>query len=177
MRFLFLLRHKSLTNMNWYKIAQLETDWWVRFYDHLSNTADFILKDADIIFDPRASSINDGRNVSFRFNTIFNNESYACRIQLQFSEMVQGSTFGEMGTGTLKSINNQPSQNLLRADVAVLTESQIISSQIFQSQNAIPATMMNFIRDSIIDHQEPEQESYDDGYGEPGHDNTDDNYI
>lgn len=157
--------------MNWYKIAQLQTDWWTEFYDHLSNTADFILKDAGIIFDPRASSINDGRNVSFTFKAIFNNVNYSCRIQLQFSEMVQGSTFGEMGTGTLKGINNQPSQNLLRADVVVLNESQIINSQIFQSQNAIPATMMNFVRDSIIDHQEPEEEVYDDGYGEPENDN------
>jgi len=160
--------------MNWYKIAQLETDWWVRFYDHLSNTADFILKDAGVIFDPRASSINDGRNVSFRFNSIFNNVNYACRIQLQFSEMVQGSTFGEMGTGTLKGVNNQPSQNLLRANVSVLTDSQIVGSQIFQSQNAVPATMMNFVRDSIIKHQEPQEELYNDGYDDH---ESGDNYI
>ncbi len=168
MKFLWHILQKSLTNMNWYKIAQLDNDWWVRFYDHLSNTADFVLKDAGIVFYPKESVIKDGRNVNFIFNAILNNESYACRIQLQFLNIVQLSTFEENSAGTLKSVSNQYSQKLLRADVAIITNSQLINSQIFQSQNAIPATMMNFIRDSIIGHQETEQESYDDGYGNDG---------
>lgn len=140
--------------MNWYKRSQLETDWWTRFYEHLSNTADFILRDAGINFSGGGRSINDGRNVSFRFVAMSQGGTkYNCRIQLQFADFIQNAQFGEMGSGTLMGITNQPSQNLLRADVIVMTVDEIVANQIFQSDQATPANMMQFVANSIIESE------------------------
>jgi hypothetical protein len=107
--------------MNWFerlKTSGLEEAWWVRFYEHLSKNAEFLLHGAGMQLDPQSFlSGSDGSKLFFSFGVICRNLYYSCHIHLEFSERVSG---GIWEGSKLRSLQNQGAANLLRASWFVL---------------------------------------------------------
>ena len=80
--------------MNWYKQSQLEPNWWKNFYHHLERTADFVLNDFDVFVDSNYNNsfINDQKAI-FVIKANYDENRYSIRIQLEFSEKLDGSIF------------------------------------------------------------------------------------
>lgn len=160
--------------MNWYKIAQLEQNWWIRFYEHLSRTARFLCNESGIRIDEASwSSGNDGSQLFFSFKSYFNNKKYYCSIRLEFSERVSG---GLWEGHNLVSLTNQDFHNFTRAFWFILvgdqnsrdiSKTQLLNKGYLLPNKATPYNIIKSITASILNDRD------DDGGGDDDEDITD----
>jgi hypothetical protein len=134
------------SSMNWYKKAQQET-WWNKFYHHMTNTAEFILQDSGIQIDAHKNSINDGQRANFMMKASYSGKPYTIRVQLEFTDRLNNLEFGPMGTGRLEGI---PNAELMRANVTVISGSNIVDQRQFNPGQADPASLMTAAKDMIL---------------------------
>lgn len=151
--------------MNWYKRAQLNSNWWDEFYYHMNNTAHFVLEDAGIHVESHKGSINDGQRASFMIKAMYKGKSYTARVVLEFSERLNNLKFGPMGSGRLEGIP-QPFDNLLRSSVVVISGMEMVGSLYFPPDQSQPTNLMSAIKNAIISDQD-NNDNDDDFSNEP----------
>lgn len=164
--------------MNWYKFSQLESNWWVRFYEHLTRTFRFLFNEKNIRIDESSwSSGNDGNHLFFSFSSYLNNKKYRSQIQLQFNEKVSG---GEWQGSNLVSLKNMNTDKMTRIFWFVLSNdinknmsinnSELVGRGYLLNQDATPYNVAHSILDSILNDT-------DDDTGGGGNDEETDPFV
>ena len=143
--------------MNWYvrlKTSALETEWWVRFYEHLSQTARFILSDSGMrVRDDTFSSGVDGRHIFFMFVVEYKGYTYRCNVRLEFANRLQNMQWQNSNLMSLQ----ESGEKMIKAEWFIIAVSMINSAEYHIAgrgyllpPKALPISIIESIKRSIL---------------------------
>lgn len=143
--------------MNWYsrlKTAAMESEWWVRFYEHLSKTAQFVLNGNGMqVRNDTFSSGVDGSRLFFMFVVVYKNYTYRCNITLEFANRLSNTQWQNSNLVSLQ----ESGESLVKAEWFIIATSMTDRSEYHIAgrgyllpPKALPNSIMQAIKQSIL---------------------------